>query len=69
MKTFKDFIYEKRNYLFPESSKEWQHASLGFIPLHSYILKELERDITAYHVTDLKGLVKLKKYENKGKNV
>jgi hypothetical protein len=69
MKSFKDFILEKRNYLFPESSKEWVHASLGFIPLHSYILKELERDITAYHVTDLKGLVKLKKYENKGKNV
>jgi hypothetical protein len=71
MKQFKEFILEKRKYAVtrPGIASEWWYASRGAIPLAPSVLQDLERDITAYHVTDLKGLVSLAKGENKRRDI
>jgi len=69
MKDFKEFISEKRNYALKNHTSEWFLASNGGIPLQPAVLQDLERDIKAYHVTDLKGLTRLKKLEGKRKDV
>jgi len=69
MKDFKEFISEKRNYALKNHTSEWFLASNGGIPLQPAVLQDLERDIKAYHVTDLKGLLRLKKLEGKRKDV
>jgi hypothetical protein len=68
MKPFKEFIAE-RNYTFSDKTKEWEFTSNGDIPLQAAVLQDLERDIKAYHVTSLKGLVKLKKLQGKRKDI
>jgi hypothetical protein len=69
MKSFSEYIGEKRNYALKNHTQEWFFASNGGIPLQPAVLQDLERDIKAYHVTDLKGLARLKKLENKRKDV
>jgi len=69
MKPFKEFIEEKRTYALPSNTQEWFFASDGDIPLQPAVLQKLERAIKAYHVTDVKGLIRLKKLENKRKDV
>jgi len=69
MKPFKEFITEKRKYALKNHTSEWFLASNGGIPLQPAVLQDLERDIKAYHVTDLKGLTRLKKLEGKRKDV
>ena len=69
MKPFKEFIAEKRKYALKNHTSEWFLASNGGIPLQPAVLQDLERDIKAYHVTDIKGLLRLKKLEGKRKDI
>ena len=69
MKPFKEFIAEKRKYALKNHTSEWFLASNGGIPLQPAVLQDLERDIKAYHVTDIKRLLRLKKLEGKRKDI
>ena len=63
-------ILEKRYVNNDFTSKEWELASKGFLPLTPSIMKNFETPIKkAYHITDLEGLEMLKKLQNQKKQI
>ena len=68
MISFKAYLLE-RNYAVSTGKKEWGYAASGGLPLSPSMLQAYEKDVTAFHVTDIAGLPNVEKYQGKRKDL
>jgi hypothetical protein len=68
MISFTQYLEEK-NYPVPTAYKEWVLASDGYLPISPSILQKFEKDITVYHITDIKGMQNVIKHQHGRKDL